>query len=253
MEFNDFVKKMIHKGIPSEVFKYMRIDDYLFNTLEKGELWFSSPLNFNDPFDCQLNDQTEWTLSEMVEYLNSINIPKDKMDLFLSEYHSPELFSQYFTKQMKSIISTMGVTCFTISPKNMIMWSHYGNSHTGVCLKFDMRKDLDFFKQSFMVDYSSDYPKYDYIQNRGFATVLSMTTKSEHWSYENEVRTIRTKGNKAYAFDKNSLTEIIFGVKADDQNIKLVIDKCQNNGYNNLEFKKIVFKPMSFDIEIISL
>lgn len=244
---------MIDKGIPREIYKYMRIDDNLLNTLEKGELWFSSPLNFNDPFDCQLNDQTEWTSSAITEYLNSLKIGNDKIDLFLSKYHSPELFSEYFTKEMKRIISKMGVSCFAISPKNLLMWSHYANSHTGVCLKFDMKRDLSFFNQSFMVEYSSDYLKYDYIQNKGFATVLSMTTKSEHWSYENEVRTIRTKGNKAYPFDKNSLTEIIFGVKAEDQKIKSVIDKCQNNGYNNIEFKKVVFMPNSFVVEIIDI
>ena len=253
MIISDFELRMIEKGFPRYIYKYMNIDDNLINTLSNGELWFSSPLKFNDPFDCQLNDQTEWSNKTIIEYLSSLNLKDEKIYLFLSKYHTPELFSEYFKVNMKSIISKMGVSCFTISPKNMLMWSHYAASNAGVCLKFDIYKDKSFFKQSFWVEYSLDYPKIDYLKDRNVATIISMCTKSKHWSYEDEIRTIKNHGDKTYPFDKNSLSEIIFGVKTNVGKINLIMDKCQNYGYNNLSFKKVVFKPNCFDVEIFDV
>jgi hypothetical protein len=38
----------------SYLYKYTKIDDNLYDSLEKHYLHFSTPDNFNDPFDCRL-------------------------------------------------------------------------------------------------------------------------------------------------------------------------------------------------------
>ena len=32
--------------------------------------------------------------------------------------------------------------CFSLSPNNILMWSHYGEKHKGICLGFDVRDEL---------------------------------------------------------------------------------------------------------------
>lgn len=36
----------------------------------------------------------------------------------------------------KSIKSNLSVTCFNNNPLNMLMWSHYAQSHTGFLVEF---------------------------------------------------------------------------------------------------------------------
>ncbi len=36
------------------IFKYHRINKFLYDLLINNEIWFSNPFSFNDPFDCNL-------------------------------------------------------------------------------------------------------------------------------------------------------------------------------------------------------
>jgi hypothetical protein len=83
-----------------------------------------------------------------------------------------------------------GLLCFSRNWDNLLMWSHYGASHTGVCLGFDL------------VDDDGKGHRYDF-DVRYQPNVLQLTrpeditsdlmgrflhTKHESWSYEQEVR-----------------------------------------------------------------
>jgi hypothetical protein len=257
MDSNYLVNLMIQQGkLPSEVYKYIRINEGLLKTLINGEIWFPSPLRFNDPFDCQLDDQTIWTDDLIREYLttisNGVNLDIDK--IINEKKFSTDSFSEYYTETQRKITSQKGVTCFTNRPCNMLMWGHYADSHQGVCLKFDITKDTtDFFKFTFKVQYSKNYPQIDFLKERNNAAKIIMTTKSDYWSYEDEIRTIKESGDKVYPFDKQSLREIIFGINSTDNNIKTIKNICKSNGYVDLKFKKVYIKPKSFNIEIIDI
>jgi hypothetical protein len=40
--------------LPQFIYKYTFLNKYLLESLIRGELWFSSPFDFNDPFDSSL-------------------------------------------------------------------------------------------------------------------------------------------------------------------------------------------------------
>jgi hypothetical protein len=44
------------KELPEYIYKYTSINQYLFELIIRGDLWFASPLNFNfnDPYDSGL-------------------------------------------------------------------------------------------------------------------------------------------------------------------------------------------------------
>ena len=67
-------KLLADKKIPRLVYKYSAINSNLFKLLINSELWFATPISFNDPFDCQLNDKTVWDELSIRNYLNYLNV-----------------------------------------------------------------------------------------------------------------------------------------------------------------------------------
>jgi len=40
---------------PNTLFKYCKLDKYFYSMIENKQLWFSSPPDINDPFDCNVS------------------------------------------------------------------------------------------------------------------------------------------------------------------------------------------------------
>ena len=117
--------------------------------------------------------------------------------------------------------ATNGVVCFSLSWNNILMWSHYGDRHKGICLGFDVPDD--------------DVGKVEYVKNMLVAGDLQKASEEERsrimealfwvkydgWSYEDEVRIHATREERneetgAYFvnFDENlRLKEIIAGAR----------------------------------------
>jgi hypothetical protein len=86
-------------------------------------------------------------------------------------------------KSMKREISmTRGLICFSKSWGNPLQWSHYAEDHKGICLGFDVPRNL--------------LAKVNYVNSRlrhdGLITLPVMEkilkTKFRHWQYEKEYR-----------------------------------------------------------------
>lgn len=77
-----------------------------------------------------------------------------------------------------------GILCFSRNWDNLLLWSHYGASHTGICLGFDIPDEycLD-------VHYQPNLLQIDGPEDVNEAFIMRMLrTKHESWSYEQEVR-----------------------------------------------------------------
>jgi Protein of unknown function (DUF2971) len=92
------------------------------------------------------------------------------------------------TTQMKDEV---GLLCFSRNWDNLLLWSHYGNSHQGVCLGFDILQDPSGEDKCMDVLYQPNV-----LQIRGPEDVdfdlanRLLHTKHESWSYEQEVRVL---------------------------------------------------------------
>lgn len=49
---------------PRYLYKYRGTDEFTKNIIKNNALWFSTPLSFNDPFDCQITLDTVSTYAE---------------------------------------------------------------------------------------------------------------------------------------------------------------------------------------------
>ena len=53
-------------------------------------------------------------------------------------------FIEEVLPQIKSIRNSASVSCFSKKSNSILMWRHYGDKHTGVCIGFE-RPDSDFY------------------------------------------------------------------------------------------------------------
>jgi len=109
----------------------------------------------------------------------------------------------------------VGVFSLCEEANNNVMWSHYGNSHKGFCIGFNVTELFDVFKDSFLgkVSYHEEFPNINDIHNLNFI-------KSKEWEYEKE-----------YRFKK---------IKLDDE--------LKNNDFRN-QIKKEALKELDISIK----
>jgi hypothetical protein len=108
---------------------------------------------------------------------------------------SPDLFSFFRNK--------VGVSCFATNPSSVVMWSHYANEHTGICVEFSrstMLLSAKFLELLHPVRYTEKFweafrllwtpPEYFHQVPMDVLPILAACHKSKEWEYEHEWRLV---------------------------------------------------------------
>lgn len=155
----------------------------------------------------------------------------------------------------------MGI--FSLSAKNnsMLLYSHYGNKHEGICLEYDTSKD-EIFLQAFPVNYRNSIPsiyypeyfKYIYNENKEFSTINQLySTKSQDWVYEEEWRIIHPvnsiQDGYKYQIKSEALTGIIFGLNTKDEDKNEII-KIINNKKHTIKLYQAKLHKERYSLNI---
>lgn len=244
--------------------RYYFINEDLKKSLQDNYLWFSDPLVFNDPFDCNLEVCCNGTFEEILAYfcqlklagiINASNQSLIDRAGFLAA--NPFEMERLSKKQDMDTISKLGICCFSEKKDSLLMWSHYADKYKGLCLTFDITKDLDLFgKQLFAVEYPHKYPIHRFPADfRKFHLYrFLIATKSVEWAYEREVRIVWDHHNPPFReripFNKKALVGVTFGHKCCPKNQQQIIELfSQVGGYEHLEFYITKLKKLSFGVE----
>jgi len=244
---------LIENGeLPRYIYKYTDIES-LKLILEDSTLKFSKPSDFNDPFDCNITIDTENSTEEINEYIEMLkkgrNLTVEQINTLKEKYHNPKTLFELTNKSVKQSKESFGVSCFSRLNGNILMWSHYSEKHKGVCLKFDLLADAEFFMTPFIVEYNNKYPKYNYIRNPVGLAQFLLKTKSIDWEYEKEIRVMK-EGHGLYGFNKKALVEIIFGARtsySDRNEIRELLNKLE---YNKTTIRNAKISETDFKLEI---
>ncbi|AKJ39864.1 DUF2971 domain-containing protein [Methanosarcina barkeri] len=204
--------------------------DFLYENLEKNQLYFNDSRNFNDPFDSKLKAYAEGSIGEWSAYFNKHSKYQKSNDEFLNLNPNNISFSEKEMTDLFDQIIGFLTCCFCEENNNILMWSHYANSHFGVCLSFRVKENpnSEFGKYELKLnskyeslievkyDLTKDYPKSFNILDEEDKLRLSqfLINKSKCWKYEKEHRIIlfgddATNINK---FEKEDLEGVIFGL-----------------------------------------
>jgi hypothetical protein len=218
-------------NFPRALYRYRSLESlgYRLDELRNGYVFLNNPGEFNDPYDSALStslasfftqvlepygygDQS--TVSDAIKSLGDLgaNIFSDLLTDFtnmLYGYPSPPKNRDMFD----ALRNLIRVGCFTTNSNSVVMWSHYANRHTGICVEFSgssMLSSKRFLELVHPVQYADKL--FDLVQifstvlpeidpgetpsssvpgvNPDCWPILAACQKSEEWSYENEWRLV---------------------------------------------------------------
>ncbi len=218
---------------------------------EKGELWYSAPKDFNDPFDCNLklhvrgSTDEEW--NAYCDRMIAQN-PSDKTNLesFKSQKlwkTNPDVATSIGESTLTANYDESSVFCLSNKGNSIPMFSYYADSHQGIAIEFqfshtevpcgisfgDLGDRGNWYQRKIVfrdVEYPIDYPELNYhrLYDAEDQLIRSIIfTKYHEWSHEEEFRIFRRKvPASAVQFDKKLLTRVTFGCKTGQDEVDLV-------------------------------
>ena len=162
-----------------------------------------------------------YALKTLYEHRMKISIFADMNDPFeLSSFNLENVYyPEGFATANRQISDTMGVLCFSRNWWNPVLWAHYSDKHKGICLGFDVPDNC--VRE---VTYISEpLPPPQRREDLTETLVLqAVSTKFEHWRYEDEVRLftdLKESEGGLYFYDfyedavQMQLKEVIVGVR----------------------------------------
>lgn len=219
---------------PKSLYKYQSLTAQTLQNLKGQCLYFGSPKNFNDPYDCALSPIISRPTDSDVREIREHYLKDKKMELKVRQdfdRSSLEVLRESFQKAGRealekttnSFLEKSGVTCFSERNDNLLMWSHYGGSCTGICLEFSTASDM--FKKMRKVNYVEKPPSINLVSllkgEIGIVETL-FCTKSDVWKYEEEWRVSHNAVGTEYGYPDKSLTGVYFGPDIDRQMLEIV-------------------------------
>ena len=231
---------------PERFYRYRSLRDgkaaLVERTVHLGEIYFPKPSSFNDPFDCRPSFSFDATKEEMTAYYRRLVkkfMPglnraqrrvetRNKLGDWERSPRNPETLRRVTELHTKQITENIGVLCLSEVPDDILMWSHYADSHRGVCLEFDGY--FEFFAAALRVEYPPTRPRINpFRQNPTEMMEAALLTKAEHWNYEREWRIIQYKSGLGIKHClPESITGIILGAQISDRDAEMVIGWARN-------------------------
>ena len=237
-------------------FRYQKIDDHLKDNLKKHVLYFSNPLKFNDPFDSKFDVMYKGTKEDWFDFLSRYGMNPIEIDGIINKYkrkkiikikentlildpHKPTFLKT--AKQFRDLLekNVYRVCCFSKTNLNILLWSHYAESHHGICLCFKADKiegghllKLNSKQHPLCpVKYKKQVPaKVNLLFEKNNVLLIHfILTKYKEWGYEEEYRILLREdefegGYYTKKFRKEDLEGIIFGLNVKRENIEAIYD-----------------------------
>lgn len=205
-----------------------RSAEFVERLLIHDELYFPRPLEFNDPFDCCPVPSLEATQDEFAKYLDRLykkympnlsradrrrnvsNIAKDP-----SRNHLSMASNVALNNTMNEAVNSAGVLSLSARADHVLMWSHYADSHRGICVRFRASSTTPFFGRAQRVVYQADRPVLNLIHDSPEAqSEKALLTKADFWSYEEEWRIVEHEaGPGVHKFPAGLLDAVILGAR----------------------------------------
>lgn len=257
-------------NIPDILYKY-RIweDDHQKRVLTHNELFFASADLFNDLFDASLPfqyDKAEMTDENIMKKLLLIgrSMWSDISEVELNrraterinsgELKSDEYWRNQYQESKKLNIKRFGICSLTSKNDNLLMWSHYANSHKGFCIGFD-KFELFETTQGMLgrVSYSDSFPQMPMFGDNTANFSMLIMTKSKHWEYEDEYRISKTFApRKIFKLNDKAIKEIILGCRIEPKSREEIIKAAQSKKTKIRIFDSVI-DDIDFKINLVEI
>ena len=213
------------------LYKYGYLNEYSEELFVTPQVWFSSPGELNDPFECRPWYTFEGSTEQKADVARKMlqrqhpDLTPDKAaaetDHLVLEGHYRDHQRQKLVKEVAARwLSNVGLFCLSSVRDNILMWSYYAEQHRGYCIEFSAANDAYIFGAAEPVFYSPEYPTIEFFNTSIERQVqLTFMTKHDGWAYEREYRIIDTKrGAGLRPYPAELLTGVIFGLRMPESN-----------------------------------
>ena len=233
------------------------------------KVWFAPYTSFNDPFEFRFNCSFDATNEEKIRYFTEIlsrhhaNEPKDRI---AKEARSIVLDKNKlctFEDRMKNIkhpnekYMELGIFSLSQNKENILLWSHYTNSHRGLCIEFKAIESnyaqREFLGKALEVKYPEDnkIPTFNVYKDDRH-DISNLLIKANYWEYEGEYRIIDIDGPGHRDLPEGIISAVYLGCNISEEDRKFALELIsaytvpieiyqakKKNEYYELEFIKI--------------
>jgi hypothetical protein len=228
------------KSYPQFLFKYRADNSFTEKIISDNELYFSNPRIFNDPYDCNTPINTTTPLDGIKDWLRSVGIAPAHIDnCAILLQNNPN----WMKDATDDALNKTGVCCFSTMDDSILQWSHYSDYHKGICLKFDITEDPDFFLLPVIVSYRKVMQHYNHFTQSDKIVEYLIQPKFAEWAYESEIRVVKPEPlmqangkNRAFKYKDTALREVIFGTMTPEPIKDKYRQLCANNNKGHVQF-----------------
>jgi len=262
------------KPTPEILYKYRNFDARSISMLRNNQIYFASPLDFNDPFDCvahehmleTLNPQSLELLARLHPQVSPENITHTNTEHLIEAIQQRPEFQEIIAEQKNALnkfLNETGVLCLSSCNDSILMWSHYANYHKGFCIgfknKIGMQESLIIGEVAYTKARSNDLIPLSLFsqlvtEEEAINNLLKVFffTKYIDWQYEQEWRVMGKRGIEIYP--DHCIDRIIFGLNMplEERNTIRCILKNQHikffEAVKSKEYFSIEIKPLNITI-----
>ena len=251
---------------PRILYQYRPPEAWALDNLCRQVMYFGSPENFNDPYDCHTPPTLRnWTDDQLLAVLEKVGFPAPTKQMLAGrgvrarlrkEWGEPmHILEENLGRTYARICRKLGVACFSECRDNLRMWSQYGGRGKGFCLAFDTGDSSAFPADKIIpVQYSEHWPSagdtirlLDGKNPRKF-----LAHKSMDWVYEREWRLLGARASES-GYDAKTLKGVFFGAES-TASTKEIVRLIVQEKYPHTELwsGKIHAKERKVDFDIVS-
>lgn len=251
-------------------------------------LRFTPPAEFNDPFELrpviasllreeELYTEVDSMLKEVLPF-SLLSNPAQMAEIKARCFREAPSYIAYANTKgrerieasfHKAIPKNIGVLCLTESNKNLLMWSHYGASHKGLCIGFDSASSFFCRKRSEADDLGHlRRVEYDEVRKKNHLPDMEgadfLLRKGKVWGYEEEWRmcALLKDADKVsedqtihlFTVPSSAVLEVILGVNMDEGDRDKVIGDIKTNAdLKHIEIYQAEISKKEFKLHLTKL
>lgn len=255
---NDLKKYLFSKRIAMH---QVNIPIIIFVRQNLNVLYSKCPSKFKDV----LSKEVFAVFLVIVSQMEKMDITEENLlDIFKVEGVLDEIYKKaieikdsIYIPNLRTFLSELTVSCFSVSGwDNQLMWAHYANSYSGICIEYDFNQIKDFIGFIYPVNYTTERPTLslkdlgvaglDLESETGIkacepnmtAIISYLLAKNVCWNYEKEWRIINVgEENTPLFIDLPFIKSITFGMNIDPICKQLLWDVCKEKGIECYEIE----------------
>jgi hypothetical protein len=215
--------------VPGIFYKYRSLSgknrEHVRETIIDNTIYLASPSSFNDPFDCapafspSLTPDGAYALARRYLSRQHPKWAEEKLELAAEQFVAQTcgadmaVVAQGLRDGYEQVRDWLALYCVSETCASALMWSHYADSHRGICIGFD--SGVDIFAKAQPVTYSHVRHTVDPVHDSDEQRLAnSLLLKSADWKYEKEWRYIdfQTLPGK-YQLNSPAILQVVLGAR----------------------------------------